>query len=139
MILEPKFSLNSLLNLGYLPSLSCYIYNPLIFDLLLNLISPCSSKFKIDESKQIEIWRNCYDNEIFLDLSRQMLRGADLSAKKTSEIEFNKYNFPIKYEKNIRNSLNSTESIKIELDKVLGKNTFYENSDFLIVQVNLLH
>ena len=106
---------------------------------MLNLISPCSSKFKIDESKQIEIWKNCYDNDIFLDLSRQMLRGADLSAKSTSQIDFDKYNFPIKYEKNIRNSLNSTESIKIELDKVLGKNTFYENSDFLIVQVNLLH
>ena len=135
MILEPKFSLNSFLQLDYLPSLASFLYNPLIFDLLLNLISPCSSRFSIDESSQIEIWKVCYDHDIFLDLSRQMLRGAEISARTKSTIDFDKYNFPFKYEKNVRNQLNSTESVKVDLDKVLGRNTWYEQYEKLAIQV----
>ena len=138
LILEPKFSLNFLLEMEYLPLLSCYLYNPLIFDIFLNLLSPNSSKFVIEESYQMEIWKNCYNNNIFFDLSKQILRGGEISHCHHSNIDISSYSFPLKYEKNMRNSSHSTESLKIELDKIFGKNSYFENSP-LIIQVIYLN
>jgi len=133
LIIELKFSINILLELNLITTLSSFIYNPLMFDILINLISPNSSKFLIDENMQVEIWKNCLSENIFVELSKVMIRGVEFMKKKTSVLSFSFEKFVLKYEKNKKNLLSVEESEKLSLDKIFGKNKFLGNSAVIFV------
>ncbi len=104
-----------------------------MFDILINLISPNSSKFLIDENMQVEIWKNCLSENIFVELSKVMIRGVEFMKKKTSVLSFSFEKFVLKYEKNKKNLLSVEESEKLSLDKIFGKNKFLGNSAVIFV------
>lgn len=114
-------SIDFILQLDILALLTTYLYNPLIYDIILNIISPNSSRFVIDEAYQAKIWIYCFKGRLFFDLEAQMLRGAEIPQWNYSKIDISKWEFPTKYEKNIKNAFISQESAKVDLDKLLGK------------------
>lgn len=119
--IETKFSINLLLELNMLNLLSDFIYNPLILDIFLNLISPTGSRIQIEPSQQAEIWKHCYQNEILLDLASQMLRGGETSKINYSKIDIQAYKFPENFEKNQKKAMSNEEIGQIDFDRIFGK------------------
>ena len=103
-----------------LPDLSNFLYNPLIFDIFLNLICPHTSKYSITEHQQLEIWKKLYSHKIFLELSLSMLRGSEIPTKRSSVLDLSPEKITLIYEKNKKNIMNIEEYSKFSLDSVIG-------------------
>lgn len=116
------------MELETLQLLTNFLYNPLISDIFLAIICPSGSRFKIEIDQQIEIWKYCYKNNVFLDLASRLLRGAEISKDYKSKLDILKFNFPFVYEKTQKKTLvlPNGESEQIDLEKLLGKSTFSE-------------
>lgn len=119
--LETKFSINLLLELNMLNLLTDFIYNPLILDIFLHLISPTASRIQIEPPQQAEIWKYCYKHDVLLDLACQMLRGGETNKINYSKIDIQTYKFPENYEKNQKKVLSNEEIEQIDFDRVFGK------------------
>lgn len=78
LILEPVYIVEMFFKLNLFDSLSKQIHNPAICDILISLILPSTSKFKLNYRDQHQLWRFCFLKSFFSNLGTLMLKGAEI-------------------------------------------------------------
>ena len=78
LVLEPVYIVEMFFKLNLFDSLSKQIHNPAICDILISLILPSTSKYKLSDRDQHQLWRFCYIKSFFSNLGTLMLKGAEI-------------------------------------------------------------